>query len=234
MSKQITEKSGDDEDIKDGVSDKNSEHKSEKDKDEKPEEKEEEEDEDDDKDKLEEKWKNARHYADLVIQQASELDGMLSNIIHSVNPLKSMKELSLNLKKATEGDSTATKACFDVFDALTNNNQSLGLILRGTKEEFEPVKEVVKICMDLNMEKELKTIRSEAVVEDSDSAKLRNFAAAFTKNFVRQQISAFADLLLEVKETEVPPKKEPKEGEEPEEEDDETKEKRKRNEELKA
>lgn len=95
---------------------------------------------------------------------------MLSNIIHSVNPLKAMKELSENLKKAQTGDSTATKACFDIFDALGNNHQTLGLILRGSKEEFEPVKEVVKICMDLTAEKELKTIRSEAVENDSGSA----------------------------------------------------------------
>ena len=44
----------------------------------------------------------------------------------------------------------------------------------------------------------------------------------------------YAELLFEITETQLPPKKEPKEGEEPEEEDDETKEKRKRNEEATA
>ena len=44
----------------------------------------------------------------------------------------------------------------------------------------------------------------------------------------------YADLLFEISENEVPPKKEPKEGEEPEEEDDDTKAKRKRFEEATA
>ena len=44
----------------------------------------------------------------------------------------------------------------------------------------------------------------------------------------------YGSLQYEIKETEVGPKKEAKEGEEAEEEDDETKEKRKRNEELKS
>lgn len=43
----------------------------------------------------------------------------------------------------------------------------------------------------------------------------------------------YADLLFEIAETDLPPKKEPAEGEEEEEEDDETKDKRKRNTESK-
>ena len=158
---------------------------------------------------------------------------MLSNIVHTVCPLESIKELSGNLKKAIAGEAAASKACFDVFEALTND-KSMGQILRGSKDEFEYVKDVAKTCLDLFAEKELKTLRQESEPDDSDIQQLRKYAVAFTKCYFRQQGTAFADLLFEIKETEVPPKKEPKEGEEPEEEDDETKEKRKKNEALTA
>ena len=68
---------------------------------------------------------------------------------------------------------------------------------------------------------------------ETPRAKLERAASAFVKCYVRQHCTVYADLLFEIKETEVPPKKEPKEGEKEEEETDEVKDKRKRNAESK-
>ena len=61
-----------------------------------------------------------------------------------------MKELSENLTKSQTGDSVAFEACFDVFDALTND-KNMRDILRSSKDNFEHFTQVVKICIDLTL-----------------------------------------------------------------------------------
>ena len=122
--------------------------------------------------------------------------------------------------------------CFFVFDALTND-KNMREILRGTKEDFEHFKKVVETCFDLTQNKELRSLKNEADPDNEQLVRLEKNASTFIKCYVRQHCSVYADLLFEIKETEVPPKKEKKEGEEEEEEDDEVKEKRKRNKESK-
>ena len=121
--------------------------------------------------------------------------------------------------------------CFFVFDALTND-KNMREILRGSKEDFEHFKKVIEICFDLTQSKELRALKNEQS-DNADMVRLEKNASTFIQCYVRQHCSVYADLLFEIKETEVPPKKEKKEGEEEEEEDDETKEKRKRNAESK-
>jgi len=49
---------------------------------------------------LEEKWKNADRYTDLIVKQAKELEEMLCNIVYAANPGSRMKELAENLLKS--------------------------------------------------------------------------------------------------------------------------------------
>ena len=141
--------------------------------------------EDDDKEKLEEKWKNADRYTDLIIKQARELGEMLNNIVHATNPGSKMKELCENLIKSQAGDTVAIKACLDVFDALTND-KNMRDIIRGKKDDFEHFCNVVKLCMDLTVKKELRILKSETDLDDTNVQKLLKCAAYFTKCYVRQ------------------------------------------------
>lgn len=106
-------------------------------------------------------------------------------------------------------------------------------ILRCPKEEFEQCTEVVKSCLELTQAKDLRALRQEEKPVDEKTVRLENCASAFLKCYLRQYCSVYADLLFELKETEVEPKKVPKDGEEPEEEDDDMKEKRKKNDAVK-
>ena len=115
------------------------------------------------------------------------------------------------------------KQCFFVFRALTND-KNMREILRGKKEDFQHFQKVVEDCAIMAQSKELKALKSQI-----SSDKLESYASAFLKCYVRQHCSVYADLIFEIKETEVPVKKEPKEGEKEEEETDEIKDKRKRN-----
>ena len=107
-------------------------------------------------------------------------------------------------------------------------------ILRGPKDDFEHFKKVIEICSELTQSKELRALRQEAdPSSNADLVSLEKYASTFIQCYIRQHCSVYASLLFEIKETEVAPKKETKEGEDEEEEDDETKEKRKRNAESK-
>ena len=120
-----------------------------------------------------------------------------------------------------------------MFKALTND-KSVREILMGSQEDFEHFKSVIKSCFELTQARELRALTKKEKLSDEAQANLEKSASGFVSTYVRQHCSVYADLKYEIQETDLPPKKEPKEGEEEEEEDDETKEKRKRNEESKA
>lgn len=82
-----------------------------------------------------------------------------------------MKELAENLLKSQAGDAVAIKACFDVFDALTND-KNMRDIIRGKKDDFEHFCNVVKLCMDFTLKKELRLLKSETDLEDTNISKL--------------------------------------------------------------
>ena len=144
-----------------------------------------------------------------------------------------MKELTENLIKAKAGEKAAMSDCYLVFDAITND-KTMREIIRSSKEDFGEFKNVIKLVVELAQAKELRALMRAKDLDDSNMLKLEEKASAFVKCYVRQHCSVYADLLFEIKETEVPAKKEPKEGEEEEKDDDETAEKRKRNTESKA
>ena len=158
--------------------------------------------------------------------QAKELEDILNKIFYSTKPAARMKDLSEDLNLAIGGDSTAMKT-------LTND-KNMRKILRGTKDDFEHFTKVIEICTELTQSKELRALKQEAdPSSNAELVTLEQYASTFIQCYIRQHCSVYADLLFEIKETEVAPKKVKKEGEEEEEEDDEIKEKRKRNKESK-
>ena len=68
------------------------------------------------------------------------------------------------------------------------------------------------MCIDMTLDKEMRSITSENAAADNGprDAQLVGLSAAFFKSYVRQHCSVVADLRHEIKETELPPKEEPK------------------------
>ena len=59
-------------------------------------------------------------------------------------------------------------------------------IIRGKKDDFEHFCNVVKLCMDLTVKKELRILKSETDLDDTNVKKFLKCAAYFTKCYVRQ------------------------------------------------
>ena len=91
---------------------------------------------------MDERWKSAEHFTEILTVQAKELEDMLNKIFHSANPAARMKELAENLNKAMGGDSKVMEKCYFVFEALTND-KNMREILRGTKDDFENFTNVI-------------------------------------------------------------------------------------------
>ena len=97
---------------------------------------------------VEKLWKSGVQFAEIITNQAKELENLLNKIFNSTNPCARMTDLANNLLKAQNGDAEATKQCIFIFNALSND-KNMKEIFGGKKEDFEHFQKVIKICIDL-------------------------------------------------------------------------------------